>query len=253
MIFIIFCILSLLLALYFNRCKKGYSALSIYLTGIAIILFNYFTLVCLEFLFKKTFLQEIILWLKYGYHCFNALLIVMFIIAEIPVIIYSNKRQKANSNYAIVLGAGVDNGKPSKVLTQRIQATKEFLDTYPQTIAILSGGKVEDANLSEAECIKNELIKFGINEDRLILEDQSKNTVENFKHAKELLNGVLEVTIITSDTHLYRSCYLARKVGLKPSPYCAKNTIPILKLSTSLKEAVALWDQWLLKNKKHGN
>ena len=253
MIFFIFLILSIILALYFKYKVKGYSALSVYLTAIAIILFCYFILGTFQVLFEESALLNII---KVFFDCFVILLCAMFIIAEIPVINYSKKRIKANSKYAIVLGAGVDNGKPSKVLSQRISAAKEFMELYPETVVILSGGKVEDENLSEAECMKNELIKSGIDANRLITEDKSKNTVENFKFAKEILNelshGTNEITVISSDTHLYRACFLAKKSGFKPSPFYAKNTYPVLKLSTALKEAVALWEQWLFKNKKHG-
>ena len=249
MILFIFLILSIILALFFKYKVKGYSALSVYLTAISIILFCYFILGTFQVLFEESALLNII---KVFFDCFVILLCAMFIIAEIPVIIYSRKREKANSKYALVLGAGVDNGKPSRVLSQRINATKEFMALYPETIIILSGGKVEDENLSEAECMKNELVALGIEANRLITEDKSKNTVENFKFAKEILTelspDINEITVISSDTHLYRACFLAKKSGLKPSPFYAKNTYPILKLSTALKEAVALWEQWLFKN-----
>lgn len=249
MIFLILFIIAIILALFFKYKLKGYSALSVYLTAIAIIIFCYFILGTFQVLFEEFALLNIIKGLL---DCLVILLCAMFIIGEIPVIIYSRKREKANSKYAIVLGAGVDNGKPSKVLSQRINATKEFMEFYPETIIILSGGKVEDKNISEAECMKNELVALGIEANRLITEDKSKNTIENFEFAKEILNKLspaeTAVTIISSDTHLYRACFLAKKSGLKPSPFYAKNTYPILKLSTALKEAVALWEQWLFKN-----
>ena len=249
MILFIFLILSIILALFFKYKVKGYSALSVYLTAISIILFCYFILGTFQVLFEESALLNII---KVFFDCFVILLCAMFIIAEIPVIIYSRKREKANSKYALVLGAGVDNGKPSRVLSQRINATKEFMALYPETIIILSGGKVEDENLSEAECMKNELVALGIEANRLITEDKSKNTIENFEFTKRILKELnvhtKEITVITSDTHLYRACFLAKKSGLKPSPFYAKNTYPILKLSTALKEAVALWEQWLFKN-----
>lgn len=253
MIWIIVFIFSIISAIFFKFAVKGYSALSVYLTAISIILFCYFILETFQVLFEESALLNII---KVFFDCFVILLCAMFIIAEIPVIIYSRKREKANSKYAIVLGAGVNNGEPSRVLSQRINATKEFMALYPETVIILSGGKVEDENLSEAECMQNELIKSGVDKDRLILEDKSKTTVENFEFLKEILKEIApdtkEITIISSDTHLYRACFLAKKLDLIPSPFYAKNTYPILKLSTALKEAVALWEQWLFKNKKHG-
>ncbi len=242
LIVFLFCVLG---ALFFKFKVKGYSALSVYSTVIAIIVAGYFLLSLNE--------SPLFNGLRIVLNCIVFLLLLMFIIAEIPVIIYSKKRIKANSKYAIVLGAGVNNGKPSKVLNQRILAAKEFMVLYPETILILSGGKVEDESISEAECMQKELIKSGIKKERLILEDKSTTTIENFKFSKELLPNVNEITIITSDTHLYRACLLAKRSGLEPSPFYAKNTYPVLRLSTALKEAVALWELWFFINKKHGN
>ncbi len=257
MIWFIVFIFSIILALFFKYKVKGYSALSIYLTAISIIIFCYLILGILQILFEESALLNLINGIKIFFNCFVILLCAMFIIAQVPITAYSKKRIKANSKYAIVLGAGVNNGKPSRVLSQRINATKEFMELYPETIVILSGGKVEDENLSEADCMKNELVTLGIDANRLITEDKSKNTVENFKFAKEILNelspDINEITVISSDTHLYRACFLAKKSGFIPSPFYAQNVYPVLKLSTALKEAVALWEQWLFKNKKHGN
>lgn len=254
-LFILF-IFSILSALFFKYAVKGYSALSNYLTAISIIIFCYFILGFFEILFEETSLLNLISFLKIFLNCFVILLCAMLIIAEILIIKYSRKRTKANSKYALVLGAEVINGKPAKILTERIKAAKEFLDLYPETIAILSGGKVQDMSISEAECMENALIDMGIDKNRLILEDKSRNTVENFEFTKKILEnlgqGSDEITIITSDTHLYRACYLAKKSGFKPFPFYAKTPYPVLKLSVALKEAVALYDQWLFKNKKHG-
>ncbi len=251
MILFVLFIFSILLALFFKYAVKGYSALSNYLIAISIIIFHYLILGFFEILFEETSLLNLIIFLKIFLNCFVILLCTMLIIAEILIIKYCRKRTKANSEYALVLGTEVINGKPTKVLTERIKATKEFLDLYPKTIAILSGGKVQDKNISEAECMKNTLIDMGIDENRLILEDKSRNTVENFEFAKKILNELSpdtnEITIISSDTHLYRACYLAKKSGFKPFPFYAKTPYPILKLSVALKEAVALWEQWLFK------
>lgn len=44
--------------------------------------------------------------------------------------------------YLIVLGAGVNGTTPSRSLLERLTAAERFLKQHPNTIAVLSGGKV---------------------------------------------------------------------------------------------------------------
>ena len=119
---------------------------------------------------------------------------------------------------AIVLGCKVKGSKPSRVLTERLEAAYDYLVSEPAAIAILSGGKGEDEEISEAGCMYEYLTARGIEENRLILEDASTNTRENLAFSKEILskrNLGMEVTIITSGFHEYRANDMAEKLGLK--------------------------------------
>lgn len=119
---------------------------------------------------------------------------------------------------AIVLGCKVKGRKPSRVLTERLEAACDYLKSEPDAVAILSGGKGEDEEISEAGCMYEYLTAHGIAEDRLILEDMSTNTRENLAFSKEILRKRqlgMEVTIITSGFHEYRANKMAEKLGLK--------------------------------------
>ena len=126
-----------------------------------------------------------------------------------------------------------------------------FLNTYPETKAILSGGQGPGEDISEALCMKNELIKTGIDENRLILEDRSTSTEENLKFSKKILNelapNTTKVTIISSDTHLYRASIIAKEIGFEPKVYYAYTDFHFLRLSYALRESVAVWVEWIFK------
>lgn len=47
-----------------------------------------------------------------------------------------------------------------------------------------NGGKGKDEIISEAEAMKKYLIENGISEENIILEDKSKNTIQNMRFSK---------------------------------------------------------------------
>lgn len=115
----------------------------------------------------------------------------------------------------IVLGAQIRTDGPSLSLRYRLDAAADCLREYPETLCILSGGKGPNEPLSEAEGMKRYLTELGISEDRLILEDRSRNTIENIRFSKALLpEGCRSVCIVTNNFHLYRGLALAKKQGL---------------------------------------
>ena len=63
-------------------------------------------------------------------------------------------------------------------------------------------------------------MKKGIGKDRILIEDQSFNTIQNLANARKLLEerGIDEddgVVIVSADYHLYRAKYIAEKLGYR--------------------------------------
>lgn len=119
---------------------------------------------------------------------------------------------------AIVLGCKVNGQRPSRVLQERLDTAYEYLTANPKCYCVLSGGQGEDEDISEAECMYQYMLKKGISEERLLLEDKSTNTRENLLYSQILLKeqGLSgEVTIITSEFHAYRAHREAKWLGIK--------------------------------------
>lgn len=137
-----------------------------------------------------------------------------FAVFEAVLGFHSFAKGKENLDYVIVLGAKVNGTKPSNALRYRIDKAAQYLKENPTAKVIASGGQGEDEGISEAECIKRELIKKGIDENRIILEDRSTSTYENFLFSLQIINDEkASVGIVTNSFHLFRAGCLARTAG----------------------------------------
>ena len=152
-----------------------------------------------------------------------------------------------NADYLIVLGARVEkNGVPSPALQHRIDSAYEYLAENPDTVVIATGGQGRDEDMPEAECIKAELMKLGIPEERILIEDESTSTTENLKNSLAIIGDKEKtVGIVTNNYHVYRSVKLAEKVGFEnPCGFAASYT-GITLPNYLVREAVCLTVEWL--------
>lgn len=111
--------------------------------------------------------------------------------------------------YLILLGTAVNGTEPSPMLADRIEAAGDYLEENPDVICIVSGYQSGKGNISEAQCMYNELTEMGIDPDRIIMEDQATSTEENLEYSLALLEQISgsrpeEVGILSSELHLYR-------------------------------------------------
>lgn len=147
---------------------------------------------------------------------------------------YSNMEAPKNADYVIVLGASVRGTVPSLAFASRINAAAKYLQENKDTVVIASGGKGPGEDISEAESIKRELVKQGISESRIILEDRSTNTYENIDFSKKLIPKDAKLGIVVTNTfHLYRSISIAHGQGLEVQGLPAKTPLKALFKSYS--------------------
>ena len=122
----------------------------------------------------------------------------------------------------IVLGAGVNGETPSAALWSRIRAAEDYLEIHPDVPVVLSGGQGAGEAISEAEAMRRALWKEdGAENARLLLEERSTNTAENFRFSKALLEErgldteTATIAVVTNDFHCFRAHMIARRQGLK--------------------------------------
>lgn len=152
-----------------------------------------------------------------------AVLTAAFIIYALVVSVFmekaANDRPKNGNTVLIVLGCKVRDGEPSGMLRRRLDAAYDFLSENGEAVAVLSGGQGSDEIISEAQCMKNYLVKKGISPERLYMEDRSSSTEENLKFSSELIERERlggEITIVTDGYHQLRAELLAGKLGIEP-------------------------------------
>ena len=118
----------------------------------------------------------------------------------------------------VVLGCQVVGERPSVMLRQRIRTAYEYLTAHPEAVCIATGGKGDNEQISEAECIRRELVALGIDEGRIYREDRSVNTAENLAFSAAIIEkeGLSTTVAIVSDNfHQLRASIFARRAGLE--------------------------------------
>ena len=175
------------------------------------------------------------------------LLICIFIISFIAIqsfIIGSMNDDETACDYLIVLGGGLKGREPSHALIYRLDRAIEYMNNYPQSVAILCGGQGKGEIIPEAEAMHNYMSEHGIDKSRLILDDTSKDTRENIQNAFEIItaetksNSVPPVCVVSNNFHLYRTKIIMEKQGFDiVHTLCAEMPpIPILVISSHVRE-----------------
>ena len=149
-------------------------------------------------------------------------------------------RGEPSGEVLIVLGTTVNGTEPSPMLRQRLDAAVEFLNAHPDMLCIVTGGKGDEHNLSEAQCMHNYLTAAGIAPERITQEDRATSTVENLRNVRSMLD-TNEGTILSSDCHLYRSGLIAEDAGFTAALIPAQTEPFSLLAPWFLREIFALY------------
>ena len=149
-------------------------------------------------------------------------------------------------DYVIILGCGLKEDKPDRILQSRLDTAVAFLEKYPDSIAICTGGQGEDEPIPEATAMEKALQKAGIPPERIRKEVSSKNTYENFRNAKRIIDQQAEdprnvhVAVVTSEFHLFRATNLAKLHGFDNPIKVSAQTPTVLFYPHFIREIAAL-------------
>ena len=123
------------------------------------------------------------MWMLWILRGILLIFVVSFVIIEGCIICQRHAKADGNLDYIIVLGAQVRADGPSKVLKHRLNTAIDYLEKNPETICIVSGGQGYNEPCTEAQAMADYMEAAGIEKYRLILEDESKSTVQNIKNS----------------------------------------------------------------------
>lgn len=167
------------------------------------------------------------------------LISVLAIIAAVPltyfVWMHTCRRMKTSADALIVLGYRCDGNQIHPLLKERLETALLLYREYDYRYLVLSGGAVK-SNVTEAEIMRDYMLKQGVPEDRMLLESCSRNTVHNLVNCKLLFQdyGISTFLLVSNSFHLRRMRYIMKTLGLTASLYAERNWFSILQLQWRL-------------------
>lgn len=146
---------------------------------------------------------------------------VIFYLGVVAMVVYRQNNMPPVGEYdaIIVLGAQVKpSGEPSLQLQWRIDAAAKAWKER-QSLIVVCGAQGGGEPAPEAHVMRDELVKQGVDESMILMDDKSFNTRQNIANAAALLEGreVDHVLVVTSDYHLARAMAIAEDAGLDAS------------------------------------
>ncbi|GGA43401.1 YdcF family protein [Pelagibacterium lentulum] len=108
---------------------------------------------------------------------------------------------------------------------ERVIETRMLAERYPNAAIFLSGGGghlFDDGSLTESELARQALIAAGVEDDRIEMEERSRNTCENARETAVALGDRASGTwlLVTSASHMPRAvgCFRAASLAVIPYP-----------------------------------
>ena len=159
----------------------------------------------------------------------------------------SNRRAES-ADVVVILGARVrGDGSPSAALVARVRQGCALYRKGDVRALILTGGGAT-GQVREAAVMRRLALEEGIPASALHLEDQSRDTGENARFVRPLLErlGARRVTVVTDGFHAFRTRQTFRletglEVQVSPTPREGRFFSALEHFAATVREALALW------------
>ena len=221
--------------LFFRFALRGY------------VYWGYLCFFLVALLLAQRFLPALLWRILLGLTCLG---LVYFCIVEVPIVRNARTDPDAERPYLVVLGAAVYGERPSLTLVRRLQGALDYLERYPDSVAIVSGGMGKGENITEALTMHDWLMQQGIPEDRIIMEPKATSTEENLRYSFDLIRERGEdpdgnVAVVSSAYHLFRAKSMARLQGVQSAGVAAPWGYRMVMLNYFIREAFAVTHLWV--------
>ncbi len=119
----------------------------------------------------------------------------------------------------IVLGAGLVGERITPTLANRLDRAVEYHTRNPEGYIVVSGGKGPGESVTEASAMRNYLLRSGVDDTRIVVEDRATSTMENMLYSRDALveqtgfDTDQPVIIISNRFHLFRAVQYAQIAG----------------------------------------
>lgn len=151
----------------------------------------------------------------------------------------------------IVLGAGLRGDKITALLQYRLEAAVDYHKQNSDAVLVVSGGMGQGETVTEASAMKAYLLSCGVDETKIIMEQNSTSTYENLMFSKEILTSMygknFKAVVVTNAFHIYRANRLAKVCEIDATHLHGGinwYTIPV----NYIRECAAVLKTWIIGN-----
>jgi uncharacterized SAM-binding protein YcdF (DUF218 family) len=248
LLIVIFGVYALIVFLYWNGIvvlkRESHSLANLLTLFLAIFL----TVIVFVNLFLLAYLPQ---WAQLLLSMVPAILFYFFIVFYnflTVSVLYQFNRPRFNQDFIVVLGAGLMGGeKVTPLLAKRIDKAIAFYRAQEKATLsppklVMSGGQGMDEKLPEAIAMQEYALEKGIPPEQILVETNSKTTLENMLFSKELMDQekLRYRAIFTSNNyHIFRAGMYARTAKLKANGIGAKTAFYYLP-NAFLREYIAI-------------
>lgn len=122
-----------------------------------------------------------------------------------------------NPQIMVILGCQVKPWGPSILLQDRLDKALDYLEDHPDMTVVVSGGQGPDEHVTEARAMADYLMEQGVEEERILLEEASHNTVQNLRYTARLLEEEgydmeQDIVVVSNGFHLTRVRMLFERI-----------------------------------------
>jgi SanA protein len=198
-----------------------------------------------------------------------AIAVVSIGVLSIGAIFYAARRIESSSASALrpdmaalphqrvglVLGCSpvLRSGAPNPYFERRISAAATLFRAQKVDYLLVSGDN-HVATYDEPTAMKTGLVRLGVPEDRIILDDAGFSTLDSIVRAKQVF-GLSEFCIVTQREHALRAVYIAKANGIEAVAFPAQDVPTLSGIRTTMRESLArvrtLLDVHVLGRKPH--
>ena len=157
-------------------------------------------------------------------------------------------------DYLIVLGAAVYGDQPSLTLIRRMEGAMDYLERYPDSVAIVSGGMGKGETVTEGRAMYEWMTAHGADPARIIVEGKATSTEENLVYSFAIIRARGDepqgkVAVVSSAYHLYRAKLFAKKLGVSDAAgVAAPWGYFFVMLNYFIREAFGVTHFWVFGN-----
>ena len=152
---------------------------------------------------------------------------------------FSNIELIPKAKVGLLLGTSkfTKDGRNNLFYDYRLNAAKELLDKDKIEYLILSGDNSTDS-YNEPNTMKNDLLKLGVDENKMYLDYAGFRTLDSVVRAKEVFNQN-NFTIISQEFHNQRALFIANRKNISANAFNAQDVPPNQSLLVLTREKLA--------------